>query len=218
MSRRGTSFFALAVAVSFTLHGALLLLLPVTRAHRSKPRLETVSVDLLGTARPEPPRAEAPAQEVRTTPEPSRASSPPASAKEPPSSKLPATGDKSRGLVGSSKPPDPRGGASEATLSLGNEDPRYRDYLARVRAAIFASWRVGSALLVAGGPRKALLRFTLERAGIVGSQVEVVRSSGNSVLDQRAVEGVQRAAVPPFPDNWTLERLNLFAEFEVVFQ
>lgn len=115
-------------------------------------------------------------------------------------------------------PPDPAGGAREVTLSLDQNDPRYRAYRDRVWSRIHSSWYVGSGLLVTGGPKRVRLSFTVRRDGNLDGEVEVLQSTGNATLDQRAVDAVRRGEFPGFPEAWTIERLRLIAEFEYLPQ
>jgi TonB family protein len=109
--------------------------------------------------------------------------------------------------------PDPAGGdAREATLTLGDTDVRYKGYLASVRVAIDRSWLWKEAIMAAGRGGRVLVRFTLEAEGRV-ADVEVSETSGSPILDREATQTVARAPFPPFPSHWTIERLNLFAQF-----
>ncbi len=109
--------------------------------------------------------------------------------------------------------PDPAGGeAREATLTLGDTDVRYKGYLASVRGAIDRSWLWKEAIMAAGRGGRVLVRFTLEARGRV-ADVEVAETSGSPILDREAMQTVARAPFPPFPSHWTIERLNLFAQF-----
>ncbi len=109
--------------------------------------------------------------------------------------------------------PDPAGGdAREATLTLGDPDVRYKGYLASVRVAIDRSWLWKEAIMAAGRGGRVLVRFTLEAEGRV-ADVEVSETSGSPILDREAMQTVVRAPFPPFPSHWTIERLNLFAQF-----
>ncbi|GAB4258748.1 MAG: hypothetical protein Kow0092_06550 [Deferrisomatales bacterium] len=110
--------------------------------------------------------------------------------------------------------PDPAGGtAREATLALGEADARYRGYLSLVQDAVDTSWRWKEALLAAGRGGSVLVRFSLTPTGQV-AEVRIQEPSGNEILDKEAAQAILRSAMPPFPDHWTIERLNLFAQFD----
>jgi len=129
---------------------------------------------------------------------------------------LPRAGDLA--AYGRSKAlPDPTapGARETVVVGLGEQDPRYRGYLEQVQAAIYGAWRTGRALLVAGPSRTCLVRFSLTPLGLPGD-VQVVRRSGNPTLDADAVDAVRRARIPPFPTHWTLERLQMEAQFDYV--
>jgi len=112
-----------------------------------------------------------------------------------------------------SSTPDPAGGqAKEVTLTLGDTDVRYRGYLQQVQASIDRSWRWREALLAAGGGGQVLVRFSLGPGGEV-EDVGIAESSGSPVLDREAADAIRRAPIPAFPSHWTLQRLNLFAQF-----
>jgi len=166
---------------------------------------------------PEPvPETAAPAQE-ETAPLP--ATAPAAPAPRPAPSAQPALQDllprpeDLKPYARAATAPDPAGGeAQEVTLALGETDVRYRGYLEQVQTAIDRSWRWREALLAAGVGGQVLVRFSLSPAGQV-DEVGVVESSGSPVLDREATDAVRRAPVPEFPTHWTLQRLNLFAQF-----
>lgn len=110
-------------------------------------------------------------------------------------------------------PPDPAGGEErEATLTLEDADVRYKGYLGQVQASIDRTWRWREAMLAARAGGQVLVRFSLASEGTV-DDVLVVESSGSPLLDREATEAVRRALAPPFPRNWTIERLHLFAQF-----
>jgi len=173
-------------------------------------------------AAPVPPEASAPPEPPQPAPAPAppsdsvasvgRAPAPPAAT--PPSFQdlLPRTEDL-RTYARAESTPDPAGGqAQEVTLTLGDTDARYRGYLEEVQGSIDRSWRWREALLAAGGGGQVLVRFSLSPGGQV-EDVGVVESSGNPVLDREAADAVRRAPLPEFPHHWTLQRLNLFAQF-----
>lgn len=165
-------------------------------------------------ASPEPGERAAPA--VRALP--SLTAAPPAK-KPPPSLRelMPARRDLS-GFRSRAPLPDPASGeAVEATLGLDETDERYLGYRQQVEAAIYGAWRVGRALVVAGGNRSVLVRLTLDDAGLV-REARVLESAGNPTLDAEAVEAVRRARIPPFPRDWTIQRLTLMAQFDYLFR
>jgi len=162
------------------------------------------------SASPEPPAAAAQEPPAPLNPPPAPVAAAPKPI--PLAELLPRTAD-IRPYAAQATVPDPTGGkAQEATLQLWEKDIRYAGYQGQVEVAVDRAWRWKEALMAAGGPGKVLVRFSVRTDGTVEG-VEVVESSGSSILDREALEAVRRAALPPFPSEWTLERLNLFAQF-----
>jgi|GEM_PF-3579111 TonB family protein len=80
-------------------------------------------------------------------------------------------------------------------VSMDSDDPKFKDYLEKVRRRIFATWRYpeNERLGLSG---RVSLEFSVEIDGTV-SRVSIISSSGHSSLDGGASGAVERAA--PFP-------------------
>lgn len=116
-----------------------------------------------------------------------------------------------------SRVPDPTATESyDVTLSINEQDERYRGFLYQVRAAIDHEWRWREAILAAGRPGNVVVRMTLNPTGN-GARVQIIESSGSPILDQEATVSVQRAPFPAFPRHWSIQRLHLVAQFEYRF-
>lgn len=116
--------------------------------------------------------------------------------------------------------PDPsKGEMEEATITLGETDERYQGYLEKIRGAINDSWDNGwrEALLAAGRNGKVVVLMNIAPEGHI-INIIVTESSGSDILDEAAAAAVKKAPIPPFPEHWTLQRLNLFAQFEYNFE
>ncbi|MBI5014532.1 MAG: TonB family protein [Deltaproteobacteria bacterium] len=271
-ARHDSAPFVAALALSLTLHAAMVFLVPGGRVLRSRPTQDLVVVELAPPtpSLPEPvrppdaaaqPAEEAPAAPPPPTTQPAAPSAAPPLRSEAPSPPSPPAGDRAGTAApgaalapispaeGGSAPavqtparatpslrallptgrdiasfrapsgrPDPAAGnAREATLGLGDEDERYRGYRDQVWSAIYNTWRVGKALVVAGGSRTVLVRLTIDDTGLV-QDAHVVEGSGNPTLDAEALEAVRRARIPPFPPHWTIQRLHLMAQFDYLFR
>jgi TonB family protein len=102
---------------------------------------------------------------------------------------------------------------AKQTVPLDSREPRFLDYLARVKRRIEGTWsypeeawsnRIGGELL---------LVFTLNSAGTL-TGVRLVHSSGYPILDQEALRAVKAAApYDPFPAQLGDEPWNIAASF-----
>lgn len=179
-----------------------------------------------GQPPPPPPPPPAPAQVARAAPPPPPAlvrpeSTPEAAAETPAATQrlprledlMPTASDLAR-FAAIERLPDPtQEGVREATLLLGEQDIRYKGYLGLVEAAVNRTWRWKEAMLASGRGGSVVIQFSIRPDGSVAN-IEVDRGPGIPLLEAEAVSAVDRALFPPFPKEWRLELLTLFAQFD----
>lgn len=101
----------------------------------------------------------------------------------------------------------------EATVSLGNRDSRYRDYLSRVKVRIDKRWIYPGQAFERGEKGVTTVRFSIGADGSLMDQ-RVTESSGYDLLDETAVNVVKAAApYDPLPDSLGLSCLHIIASF-----
>jgi protein TonB len=105
------------------------------------------------------------------------------------------------------------GGTAKRTLDLDNREPRYFDYLARLKRRIQGEWTYPEEARQVGMGGELLLVFTLNKAGTL-INVQLVETSGFPVLDNEALRAVKAAApYDPFPPHMGAEPWNISAIF-----
>lgn len=115
-------------------------------------------------------------------------------------------------------PPDPTKAESlEATVNLEETDSRYEGFLGEVRKAVNRQWNSRDAMLAAQRSGLVTLSFTLIKSGGKPKIVKILKSSHSNALDDEAERAVKASLFPSFPKHWRLERLNLVAQFEYLF-
>jgi periplasmic protein TonB len=108
----------------------------------------------------------------------------------------------------------------EATVSLdrlNDADAQYRSYIGHLRTKINTAWQYQQEAGDRGLNGIATVRFSITRNGSLES-VTVKRSSGHRMLDDEAVRTI-RSAAPffPFPAEFAIETLHVWASFEYEF-
>ncbi len=116
--------------------------------------------------------------------------------------------------------PEKRVQGREATVSLdrlSDADAQYRSYLAHLRSQINAVWQYQQEVRDRGLSGIATVRFSIAHSGRLES-VTIKQPSGHRVLDDEALRTI-RAAAPflPFPAEFTIETLHVWASFEYEF-
>jgi len=102
----------------------------------------------------------------------------------------------------------------EATVSLDSQDLKYVSYLSKIKRKIEPRWHYPESAQKVGLQGKLALSFSISRNGHL-DKLELLNSSGQSILDEEALKAV-RGAAPyfPLPDRLKISRLNIMATFE----
>ena len=103
---------------------------------------------------------------------------------------------------------------SQDTISLDTQDKRYVSYARIIKESIMGQWGYPPEArenLIEG---KLMVVFSLSRNGHL-TGIQIVRSSGHSILDDEALRAIRTAApFPSFPDNISVARLNIKANID----
>ena len=103
---------------------------------------------------------------------------------------------------------------AEATVSLDSQDLKYVSYLSEIKKKIEPKWHYPERAKKVGLQGKLALYFSIVRDGHL-DRLELLSSSGHSLLDREALNAV-RGAAPyyPLPKRLKITRLNILATFE----
>jgi len=105
------------------------------------------------------------------------------------------------------------GGAARRTVPLDSREPRFLDYLARLKRHIQSEWVYPEDAQRLGMTGELALVFTLNKTGTL-TYIRLVESSGFPVLDEEALRAVKAAApFDPFPPQMGDEPWNISAVF-----
>jgi protein TonB len=105
------------------------------------------------------------------------------------------------------------GAVAKQTIPLDSREPRFLNYLARLKARIQAEWDYPEAARRVGIGGELQLLFTLNKAGTL-TTIQLLASSGYPVLDNEALRAVKSAApFDPFPPQMGDESWNIHATF-----
>ncbi|MBF0419661.1 MAG: energy transducer TonB [Magnetococcales bacterium] len=104
----------------------------------------------------------------------------------------------------------------EQTLDLNTSQVRYAVYFARLKERIEQAWVYPQRAKNFNLSGNLLVKFTIGRDGsLLG--VNLVRSSGETILDNAALNALKTAApFAPLPDIWQLDRVNVMTTFEYI--
>ena len=98
-------------------------------------------------------------------------------------------------------------------VPLDTPDPNYREYMQRVRQRIYANWAYPRAAQDRDLNGRLVIEFHIGKDGQLLS-LELVSSSGESILDSSALNAVKRAErYPPLPDAMQRDVLPVVAIF-----
>lgn len=101
----------------------------------------------------------------------------------------------------------------EATISLDTKDPTYHPYTKVIKEKIFNSWIYPLSAQQNFIQGSLLIVFRLDKNGnLIDCNID--RSSGHEILDTQALKAIRLAnPFPPFPENITVQVLNINASF-----
>jgi protein TonB len=104
------------------------------------------------------------------------------------------------------------GGPAKQTINLDDRQPRFLDYLGRLKQRIQSEWSYPEDAQRVGMGGELVLVFTLNKAGTL-THIQLIESSGFPVLDNEALRAVKAAApFDPFPpqlgdDPWNISAI-----------
>jgi protein TonB len=102
---------------------------------------------------------------------------------------------------------------AKQTINLDDRQPRFSDYLARLKRRIQSEWAYPEEADRVGMGGELVLVFTLNTAGSL-TYIRLVDSSGFPVLDNEALRAVKTAApFDAFPPQMGHEPVNIVAHF-----
>ena len=105
------------------------------------------------------------------------------------------------------------GNLAKRTVNLDNREPRFLDYLARLKRRIEVEWMYPEEARQVGMGGELVLIFTLNKAGTL-TNIQLVESSGFPVLDNEALRAIKTAApYDPFPPQMGDDPWNISAIF-----
>jgi outer membrane biosynthesis protein TonB len=127
-----------------------------------------------------------------------------------------------RGTGGAGGSGDGRAGIEGEPIPLDSTDPRYSDYLDRVRKAIKEKWgypcvKDGVTHQCEYKTAQLVIEFGIAKNGTVPF-ITVMRSSGFPIYDDYAVNAVKLANFPPIPDSFSKKGVPILATFSYVVE
>jgi len=127
----------------------------------------------------------------------------------------PTPGDLARGLstLGGSSQFFPDGEVEEAVVDINTREERFFSYLLQLKHKIQGVWVYPSAAARSGVGGSLTLEFSIARDGKL-LDVNLLDSSGHTVLDESALNAIKTAAPYfPFPERLKAKRLRIRAHF-----
>ncbi|MEK7880937.1 MAG: energy transducer TonB [Deltaproteobacteria bacterium] len=105
-------------------------------------------------------------------------------------------------------------GETGKTLSINTTESKYQKYLLNMKRRIELFWSYPEASIRHGEQGKMRIDFSIAKDGSV-KDVRVVKSSNYPALDDAAITAVKLASpFNPFPNNFTIETVEIHASFE----
>ncbi|HZX36677.1 MAG TPA: TonB family protein [Thermodesulfobacteriota bacterium] len=105
-------------------------------------------------------------------------------------------------------------GETGKTLSINTTESKYQKYLLNMKRRIELFWNYPESSIRHGEQGKMRIDFSIAKDGSV-KDVRVVKSSNYPALDDAAITAVKLASpFNPFPDNFTIETVEIHASFE----
>ncbi|HEX7630179.1 MAG TPA: energy transducer TonB [Candidatus Methylomirabilis sp.] len=116
------------------------------------------------------------------------------------------------GLIGDT------GITAKNTIPMDSRNPRYLDYLGRLKARIQNEWGYPEEARRVGMGGELHMLFTLNKAGTLVN-IRLLESSGYPVLDNEALRAVKAAApFDPFPPQMGEEAFNILGTFHYSYR
>jgi TonB family protein len=121
----------------------------------------------------------------------------------------PRTGGSKGKIESPAAPPSLLPGGGAASIGVDAADFTYSYYLVTIQNSVAREWSAPAGQ----GARLAVIYFTIERDGrIVRPTVET--SSGDALFDRTALRAVERAHLPPLPEEFADRTLGIHFQFE----
>ncbi len=127
----------------------------------------------------------------------------------------PTPGDIAKGLSALRRPGEfyPDGEVEEAVVDINTRDDRFFSYLIHLKTKIEAVWVYPTPAARAGIGGNLTVEFSVQRDGQLLA-VNLLDSSGHTILDESAMKAIQSAAPYfPFPERMKAKRLRIRAHF-----
>ncbi|MBI5491515.1 MAG: TonB family protein [Deltaproteobacteria bacterium] len=100
------------------------------------------------------------------------------------------------------------------TLQLNTSELKYQKYLVNMKDRIQMKWEYPDIASRSGWQGKLRIDFRINKDGTV-SDIKLMKSSNYPVLDDAAITALRLAApFPPFPNDFSVEEINIRANFE----
>ncbi|HSE82984.1 MAG TPA: TonB family protein, partial [Thermodesulfobacteriota bacterium] len=101
----------------------------------------------------------------------------------------------------------------EDTVDLNTTEFKYFSYFLKLKRQIEGVWNYPETSRLKGEQGELFLVFTIKRNGEL-EDVNLIDPSGYVRLDEEAIRAIRVAApFSPFPESWSLEKLNVRAVF-----
>jgi len=124
----------------------------------------------------------------------------------------PRTGGFKGKVVSPAAPPSLLPGGGAASLGVDSDDFTFSYYLVTIQNSVAREWS-SPASAASGQERFAVIYFQIERDGrIVRPTIET--KSGDDLFDRTALRAVERANLPPLPDEFADRTLGVHFQFE----
>ncbi|MFN0151511.1 MAG: TonB family protein [bacterium] len=124
----------------------------------------------------------------------------------------PRTGGFKGKVVSPAAPPSLLPGGGAASLGVDSDDFTFSYYLVTIQNSVAREWS-SPASVAAGQERFTVIYFQIERDGrIVRPTIET--KSGDDLFDRTALRAVERASLPPLPDEFADRTLGVHFQFE----
>jgi periplasmic protein TonB len=118
-----------------------------------------------------------------------------------------------RGIIGDTALKGEGGKKKDDTLTFDTRDYRYAGYMRKLKEKIESIWQYPPEAARKGIYGDLKINFTIKKDGRLGS-VELVRTSGNKMLDDAALKALKDGEPYwPIPDDWDMESYTVPGHF-----